>query len=248
MPRLSATAPLNGVRVRYVDDKGKAHRQDVDGHLWIEQHFDTQPPSADVALFGTVLQQTVLDAGKNATDWWCILSGDGKQAWTGKVKTGEDVSANGVILRADKVLDVLAITLIEPREGVMVTMHPTDDDTGNVLLYTRQTGEGRGYIERELTVDRATGLPTDVRLFSEEGELVVRARLDTYRPVDYQDRKAAPAGERPEMPHHVIVEYPAADSSIELNFNEVSVPERILPRTFRTRDWEDLDIKPTVVE
>ncbi|HVS69693.1 MAG TPA: hypothetical protein VHQ47_00390 [Phycisphaerae bacterium] len=253
MPMLSATAPLGGVVVFYLDDKGKSHREALDGHLWIRQHFNANPPTADVALFGTVAGQTVLDAGANDTDWWCILSAQGKQAWTGKIhppgqQSPDAPSANAVLLRADKVLDVLAITLIRPSPALEVTMYPSLDNTANILLFTRHAPDSPPYVERELIIDRATGLPTDVRLFSPDATLLVRAHLDTYRDVTYDNPAAAPKNAPPpQMPHHIIVQYPAAKSSVELNFNAVSVPRTIRDAAFETRDWQDLNITPQVV-
>ncbi|HVX85082.1 MAG TPA: hypothetical protein VH253_09720 [Phycisphaerae bacterium] len=253
MPMLSAAAPIGGVVVFYLDDKGKSHREALDGHLWIRQHFNANPPSADVALFGTVANQTVLDAGANHSDWWCILNADPKRAWTGKISPGrspdtDSPAANAVLLRADKVLDVLAITLIRPTPQLQVTMHPSDDDSANILLFTRCPPGGQPCIERELTVDRATGLPTDVRLFAPDSTLLVRAHLDTYRDVSYDNPAAAPKHDPPPMmPHHIIVEYPAAKSSVELHFSNVSVPKSIRDAAFETRDWQDLNITPQVV-
>jgi hypothetical protein len=92
-------------------------------------------------------------------------------------------------------------------------------------------------------------LPTDVRLFDAEGQEIVTSHLDTYRPVEYEDTAAAPKGaDIPLMPHHIILNYPAAKSSIEINFSSVYMPKSILPRVFETRDWEDLDIKPEIIK
>ena len=103
--------------------------------------------------------------------------------------------------------------------------------------------------EREILIDRASGQPTDVTLFQPDGQPLVHARLDTYRPVDFDNPgDAPPDGESPLMPHHVILDYPAAKSSIEMNFNDVSVPRKINPAVFETPDWDDLDIKPEILQ
>jgi hypothetical protein len=254
MPLIAGAAPENSVLVRYPDDEGKPHRDSFAGRLWIRQHFDTQPPAADIAFFGTVVGQTLLDAGKNDTEWWCVLKVNGKHAWTGEVKNlAAQPEGQASIFRVDRVLDVLAVTLIEPQAGFSVTMRRSRNSNigdSNILRFSRaRPGGGAPVLEREITIDRRTGLPTDVRLFDAEGQEIVTSHLDTYRPVEYEDAAAAPkAADIPLMPHHIILNYPAAKSSIEINFSSVYIPKSILPRVFETRDWEDLDIKPEIIK
>lgn len=249
LPLISGAAPENAVTVRYPDDDGKPRRDSFAGRLWIRQHFDAQPPTADIAFFGTVMSQTLLDAGKNATDWWCILKVNGKHAWTGEVKNlAAQPEGQASIFRVDRVLDVLAVTPIQPQDGLSVTMRRDKDS--NILSFTRARPDGAApLLERELTIDRRTGLPTDVRLFDADGQEIVTSHLDTYRPVEYDDPAAAPKPSAvPLMPHHIILNYPAAKSSIEINFSSVYIPRKVLPQAFETRDWEDLDIKPEIIK
>jgi hypothetical protein len=255
MPLLTAQAPLGGVIVRYPDEDGKPHRDNVDGRLWIRQHFDAQPPTADVVFYGRWSGQEILQAGKNDTTWWCILHPNGNRAWTGDVKyLSADGDSQAAILRADRVLDVLAITLIQHDDNYKITFDRTPDRKSNrVRFYRIVPADGSQpqptTLEREILIDRRSGLPTDVTLFQEHEQMLVHARLDTYRTVDYDNPDDAPKdGKLPLMPHHIILEYPAAKSSIEMNFNDVSVPRRINPRVFETPDWQDLDIKPEVIE
>ena len=87
LPRLRAETVLRGVELRYLDQKGQPHTENVEGTLLLK--------GANVILLGKAFDQQVFQAGRNATDWWFILRLDIKTARVGDARRPVDVGTPG---------------------------------------------------------------------------------------------------------------------------------------------------------
>lgn len=253
LPLLRATTVLAGVRFDYRDDKGQAHSQDAEGTLWIQQHFSTTPATEgtqDVMLLGQKFNHPVFEAGRNDKFWWFIIRMDTKKAWVGDstkpldpatLGTGAKDSAS--ILRADLVPQLLAISPLpsttpgytEPMPSARMAML-VDEFTNNLII----TDTGRGYVARQIFIDRFTGHVAEVRLYDPAGILVVRSQLSDYQPVTYAPDAPKPAGAgggTPQFPRKITVSYPAQQMTIALQLDTVTVPAKAPPAAFRTPDF-----------
>jgi hypothetical protein len=124
---------------------------------------------------------------------------------------------SGGILRADLVLQALAITEITPAPGQTVAVVVDDDRRSNDVLVVKSPamGAGTAWVKRIITVDRDSGDVRQVDLLDKAGICIVRAELKDYRPVYHKESDDVPAGVAPpRFPHDIRITYRAADSSI----------------------------------
>ena len=98
------------------------------------------------------------------------------------------------------------------------------------------------WIKRELVIDRHTGDITEVRLYNPEGVMIVRSTMSDYRPATLpSDAEGKATG--PRVPYMVTLDYPAQEMRVSMQFESVTVPERVNDAAFKTPDFEGQDLK-----
>ncbi len=104
---------------------------------------------------------------------------------------------------------------------------------------------GRAFLAKEIRVDRFTGNISEVRMYDPAGVLVVRSQLSDYHAISHGKNAAPPASpaEIPSFPHRVVVSYPAQQTTISLDFSDVSIPAAIRDAAFETPDFQDEGLK-----
>ncbi len=245
MPRLRAVTVDRGVELHYTDDKGNQHTDNFEGILQLRQPATGEP--AEVRIVGRAFAQTVLDTGRNQTDWWVTFGKDARSTHVGDSRKAIDWSSlqstSASILRPDLVQDLLGLTILSSaRSMTTIDRNPlapatifmrVDDETGvNDLLFGQpqhfpRTIVGGQPLTREILVDRRSGDIREVRLYDPRGVVAVRSVLDDYRATAYSGtnndaRPPAPAS--PRFPFHVQIDFPSQQLRISLKFDSVTIP------------------------
>jgi hypothetical protein len=256
LPRIKAIAALRGVELRWIE-KGQQKVENFEGTLLLRQSTEGSGAGgggsgAEIQLSGRAFDQEVLLAGKNATDWWCIVRLDVKKAWTGDARapihwthlaTPHAGDPNAALLRVDPIPDLLGLTQLANagRDHALVFRVDDFNGTNDVLVEDLSAAalgsaeDGNAWIRREIVVDRRTGDISEVRLYDPEGIMAVRSQLSDYRPVTVAD--APPSESAPRMPFRIRIDYPAQQTTVTLQFEKITVPARINDAAFETPDF-----------
>jgi hypothetical protein len=252
IPRLRGEAGINGVTIRWVDEKG-THEEHADGRLLLRQRFGEDARGghdpADVRLVGMAFDQRVFEAGRNSNEWWFMMLKPllpESTAWVGDARRplefrGGSRGGGGTggvgILRADVVPILLGVSpwAIRPAPEEAVTMKVDDlDGVNNLMAFGPRNDLGNGLggrttLRREVIIDRMSGQIIEVRLYDTAGVLVMRSLLGDYREAVVQsadDNAPNPAEKPPLVPYRVTLEYPSRQMVIGLVFDRVVVPLR----------------------
>ncbi|MCL2646217.1 MAG: hypothetical protein FWD61_04320 [Phycisphaerales bacterium] len=231
------------VVVRYVDDQGNSKQDSADGTLLVRQRFGAAGINdpADVYLQGRVAGQEVFQSAKNQEKWW-FISRD-KKGWMGDVTgmpdfSGEETGGNGGgVMRADLMLQVLAITEVQLRTGETIAMKVRDATRSNDMDILQLRRDGTAWVKRELIVDRDTRNVRQVTLGDPAGKLVVRADLKDYQSVDNGK------GGEVAFPRDIWVTYPAQKLSVHFAVDKVEVFSEAPELPFETPDFVERGIQ-----
>jgi hypothetical protein len=189
------------------------------------------------------MDKVVLEAGSNAALWWFVLQvGNGNDAaYAGDpnapVSWPESPGTSPIgALRISFVPQLLGLTGINPDPLMQV-----DDATGtNRLFYTARAG--MPHFDREYVVDRVSGHLSQVRVYNDQGVVMLRSELSNYKPVNFADGVEKPA-KIPEFPHHVKVFVPARHLTVTLDFNQVTVLDHVPPAAFEPPDMTGKNVQ-----
>jgi hypothetical protein len=224
----------------------------------------------DVYLAGKVFETTkVFEAGRNATDWWFAIFLDQNAVRTGDASQPVNLAAlsspnSSGIFRADLVFDLLGLSALPPAHNLeqmsgaaapdqirlrngreKILLMRVDDFAGinQLLVEEFAPAEGRGtlYISREIIVDRASGRVSEVRIYNPAGVMVVRSKLEQYKPVTFGEG-AARTEIVPQFPRVVTLWYPAQKTTIRLEFGNVTLPAEFRPAAFSTPRFDNLRV------
>lgn len=271
LPRIRADLVTAGARLEFPDENGKAKVQNAEGYLLLQQHPEAQAGSpqsrGDVYLAGKVFETTkVFEAGRNATDWWFAIFLDQNAVRTGDASQPVNLAAlsspnSSGIFRADLVFDLLGLSALPPAHNLelmsgaaapdqirlrngreKILLMRVDDFAGiNQLLVEEFTANGVLYISREIIVDRASGRVSEVRIYNPAGVMVVRSKLEQYKPVALAE--GVPRTEPvPQFPRVVTLSYPAQKTTIRLEFGNVTLPAEFRPAAFSTPRFDNLKV------
>jgi hypothetical protein len=246
LPRLQAKG---SVVLRYIDDEGKPHQDSADGFLLLRQRYEVEGASdpADAYLRGTFAGQEIFSAAKNQQKWWFIRK-DIKTGWVGDVEGTPDFSGthSGGVMRADLMLQVLAITEIQPHPGEVAAMKVHDSTRSNELEILCLRSSNTAWVMREIIVDRDTGDVRQVTLGDPAGRLAVRADLKNYQPVTYKEGAEVPApggAILPKFPRDITIDYPSQKLNIHFTVESAELLPSVPERPFETPDFQELGIK-----
>jgi hypothetical protein len=93
-------------------------------------------------------------------------------------------------------------------------------------------------VKREIVVDRRSGDIGEVRVFDRRGLLVVRSRLEDYRPVPIPAAGGDTSrGSLVRFPYHLRLEYPSQKVQVVLTLEKVTVPAQM--GEIQTPDFEE---------
>src|ERR1035437_653876 len=113
LPRLRASGTFV---LRYLDDDGNPKQDTIEGFMLVRQRYGPEAANdpADAYVRGSVLGDTRFYAAKNQEKWWFVQknSDNAQPGWIGDVEGAPDFSGShsGGIMRADLVMQILAIT------------------------------------------------------------------------------------------------------------------------------------------
>jgi len=234
MPAVRAKGALV---VEYVDEQGSPQRNSVDGTLVVRQRFGAAGLNdpADVALYGRVAGQEVFQSAKNQEKWWFISTRD-KKGWMGDVLGTADLAGvDGGVMRADLMVQVLAITEIQLRaeRGETIAMQVRDATRSNDIAILQLRRDGTAWVKRELIVDRDTRNVRQVTLGDPSGQRVVSATLQEYKSV----------GNGGWFPCSIGVTYPAQKLSVHFIVDKVEMLDEPPEAPFETPDFEERGIQ-----
>ncbi|GEM_PF-1846794 len=252
VPKLAARG---SVYISWKDDKGK-HSESADASLRILQRYGPDALAnhgPDIVLFGRVAGQEVFQVGKNPQKYWFLVRLDNKTAWVGdtahatSVIDPRDPSTQRTPLRADVLTDLLGITEIAPTD-VAVQRYNDDPYSPQVeLLLLAKTPSGQQYIQRSIAIDRTTGHVAKITIFTIDGQPAITSILSDYRDAPYRDGNVYHAESvPPQLPYKAVITYTAQKASVELHFDDVSIPTKFPAILFDTPDFpaEGLKVVP----
>jgi len=177
----SLWAHLSSYEINFTDDQGK--RQSVvgdSGTLQMRKPRDlrvngNKPPNIHV-----------FNIGSNRDFFW-LVSEAGETAWWGRERNSGKPCVKDVPIRPDLLIEVLGVSDIESdftREPMPVMTFNNDGDAYIFTWVYRSSGPPARLIAmKEVWYDRKTKLPKWVKLFDENGRVVVRAWLQQHVPV-----------------------------------------------------------------
>ena len=181
--------------------------------------------------------QEVFQAAKNQEKWWFI--GHDKRGWMGDVTGIPDFSekdtGGGGVMRADLMLQVLAITEIQirPERGEVIVMNVQDIGRSNDMMILQLRRDGSAWVKRELIVDRDSRMVREVTLRDPTGQLAARAELKHYQSI----------GNGGAFPRDILVTYPAHQLSVHFTVDKVEVRTEASEAVFVTPDFMGIELQ-----
>ncbi len=247
--RASALENLKGhgkVTVSYFDAQGKKHTHDADGTLQLRQHLEDVVNPADMLLLGRVVGQDAFEAGMNRTNYWMAVRVDPKQAMVGSVANMGNVPVGAMPLRADRVVELVAITPLHDSAAQHISMVVNDQNGTNEIHVTKMLFDGLSYVERAMVVDRRTGNIDQVRLYNPDGTMLAKADMSKYRTIEYKPNEDVPTGPGPQsFPMRIAIEYPQRNNAarVLLEFGDMAMVPSIPDKRFALPDFEQQGLK-----
>ncbi|QDT37244.1 hypothetical protein [Stratiformator vulcanicus] len=167
--------------------------------------------------------------------WFWIRSAPYKHVFTCKHEEMNGIQDRmPVPFRADWMMEVLGVVPLDP-EGVQLETDPGDPKLLQLLSHV-ELNDGRTAV-RMVTVDSRTGRVVAHQLWRPEGDLIAQAFLNDYRPDDETGL---------ELPRHIRIEWPEADTDMTLKIGEIEVNPTSVPESTwslpKMADYPEFDL------
>jgi hypothetical protein len=181
-----------------VDEKGKPHFVNGDGHLLFRQPYE-------ILLRGSKdVLGTVFEVGSNDERFWLKLVPEADTMWWGNYRNLGKPCAKEIPIRPDLILEVLGVSRIETdftRQPAPTMRFNNDQDAYMFVWNVQASGPSRWIAQKEVWYDRQTKHPRLVLLFDDDGRVVLRAYLTQHKPVQ------VPEGPNMQPPPVVATDY-----------------------------------------
>ena len=197
-----------------VDERGKSTYVNTEGLLLVSK------PRA-VRLVGRKPGTDVFDMGTDGQRFWMSVPIEVDTMWWGHNRNiGKPCVRGGVPIQPDSIFEVLGVggfdaaNLNQPPVPVM-RFEPTSD--AYVFLWSRPLAD-RWAATKEVWFDRTTKRPYLVRLYDDNGRVVLRAQLEDHRQIEVDGR---PRDRWPWLARIYRLSFPDSGSKITLSLEEV---------------------------
>ncbi len=160
----------------------------------------------------------VFALGSNDSEFWLKLGGDVDTTWWGHYANLGKPGCESMPISPDMVLQVLGISFFDSNflaAPMPVMKFDNDQDAYEFTWIVR--GVDRLIAVKEIWYDRATLLPRLVRLFDENGRIVLAARLSGDVSLDVPD---LPKAQWPRIASRYDLQFPDDGSSISFWFSD----------------------------
>lgn len=193
------------VQVRYTDEKGRARRQQGEGHLQVVQPHN-------VALSIGKLGEVLFWLGADSERFWIFELSDSDRV---SVCRHDNVGTQcaqpmSVPVHPLTMMELLAITPLPPDELGTVTHDPELD------RYVVDIPMGRGI--RRMHLDTSTLLPRRVELYDAESSLVVWSQLDEYERI----AMSGSPGFNPQVATRIQIDSSTNDAQVRVFLSDAS--------------------------
>ncbi len=187
-----------------------------------------QPPvmlSAQIAvarprrlrLVASLLGRDEVDIGSNDQEFWCwIRRNDPPLVLTG-LHDGPTRGAQ-IPFQPEWLMEALGVIPLDPQR---YRLERSDDRRYVFLVDDRAAIAGRP-VYRVLTVDLYSGVIVAHTIYDRSGTVLLRARMDDFRA---DDATGVP------LPHHVLLEWPAAGITLTITLGDIEVNPPHIPDT-----------------
>lgn len=178
--------------------------------------------------------------------WFWVDTEDTVKLWYGSWAALEAGAAAEVALPPDRLLAALLWQPLPERlrngSRPMLAEARVADSTApptQSLVYLSVAGpDGWPYVAREIQLDQDSGLPTLIRDFDADGQVLMRAELRDYRPMGQAPEPA------PLTPRRYVVYWPQQQAEMRLDIGTLEFTDRVVPCDFPegwTGERENLD-------
>jgi hypothetical protein len=258
-------------------DRDGHHRQSADAVLLVQRQLLVAPanpangmlplardPEALVALIGSFSGTEVLEMGVNAQAHWMAFHTDPKRAYVGKVglprgeKPANPAAADMAPFRADRVLEVLGLSVLGPRalagapaEGVaqrarIDSSSQSTARTVTLIVYQPAVAEsgnsgvsGTWWKQREIVLSKATGRIEEIRTFHPDGSPEAVARLSEYYALKTGAKDRAGDDATIWMAHRIQVDYPGRHANVDLALSTIRLNVEVPAKAFELPDFQE---------
>jgi hypothetical protein len=161
----------------------------------------------------------VFELGSNdSVFWFKVLVGDSAE-WWGHYRNLGKPCCKPIPIRPDLVLEVLGVSMFDKNllaEPVPVMRF--DNDTDAYVFVWSKMGHDHWYPWKEIAYDRRTKLARVVKLYDEDGRVLLRAELSEYAPASVAN---LPEAQWPMLARHYELVFLENGSHMEFDFTGV---------------------------
>jgi hypothetical protein len=166
----------------------------------------------------------IFELGSNDREFWfTVLVGDSTEWWGHYANVGKPC-CKAIPIRPDLVLEVLGVGLFDANflaEPAPVMRFNNEADAYMFVWSVR--GADRWMARKEIWYDRQTEAPELVRLFNDQGRVILQAKLSGAQRISQQG---------PMMARHYELLFPEDGSRMTLDFTDIALRENQPPRSF----------------
>ena len=215
-------AEVGRLRVQYVDDRGRAQEETLDGGVML---YRQQPRS--LRLLGKRLVVDAIDLGSNEKVYWFAIKEGPDTAWWGRHETVGLECSQPIPIQPAMLMEVLGITAFNPNfaELPAPVMRFNHDADAYTFIWVAPAGD-RFVAIREIWYDRQTKLPKLVVLYDAHGRVTLRAYLSNHKPVEVEN---TPREKWPLVAGEYDLFFPETKSKLNLRLGQVKLRNKGAP-------------------
>jgi hypothetical protein len=163
--------------------------------------------------------------GSNPERYWLWIPFDRVNTlWWGAYEHLGKPCVQDVPVRPDLLLEVLGVSTIDPDFTRFPAPTMTFDGAADAYVFTWIGRVPDRFVAvKQVSYDRATKRPTRVRLFDDNGRVLLRARLSDFGPVEVPD---VPREARPVVPYRYELEFPDTGSTMDITVADAKLTNR----------------------
>jgi hypothetical protein len=185
-----------------------------------------------------VLGSKAFTIGSNDEVFWMEIGGSTDTAWWGHYANLYKPCCKPLPISPDLMLEVLGVGLFDKNFLDQPTpVMRFDNDADAYIFDWNFQGMDRWMTQKEIWYDRATHHPTQVRLFDENGRIILRAMLGNHAPLEIPD---APRETWPTIAQQYDLLFPDTGSKISFTFVQATTEHKGRPNasSFKQPDFE----------
>jgi hypothetical protein len=183
------------------------------------------------------LYGNLFDMGSDGEKYWVSIQ-QGNEVWEGTYNTLMNVGPQDVPLQPDLVPEVLGVRPIDPdmNEQPVPVMRFDNESDAYIITWNLHLPD-RWVAQKEVWYDRASLMPTLVKLYDSNGRALLVAKLSKPGPVKID---GIPQNQWPEIQTHYDLFFPPSGAKMAFDLADVSLSHNGHPNAanYRMPNWD----------